>query len=182
MSYLNYPRIHFSGTFKASPSTINNTPNNYDPLIYPSPNALDKVELYWNPRGDGGFGFEEDCVITQVDYEDGTSATSSSEDSIIGQPIKAIHKASFPCNQPLLISTPCNRTFLKYGPWYFQIGDSEANLTGNVPNVAFNGIWVQCQGPTAPPSSASGSAVFQVRMSNVVQTGDSSNSRFFAIL
>lgn len=46
MSYFNYPRLHFSGKFKASPSTINNTPNNYDPLVYPSPDVLQKVELY----------------------------------------------------------------------------------------------------------------------------------------
>lgn len=43
MSYLNVPRIHFFGEFLASPSTINNLPNNYDP------NSSENVG--WNPMG-----------------------------------------------------------------------------------------------------------------------------------
>jgi hypothetical protein len=40
MSYLDVPRLHFTGTFMANPSTINNDPLNYDPKIlnFPNPN------------------------------------------------------------------------------------------------------------------------------------------------
>ncbi len=178
MNYLSYPRIHFSGTFQSSPSTINNTPNNYNPLIYPTPNELEKVELYWNPRGDGNFGLMEDCVVTQVDYADGTSATTSSEDPIIGQPVKAIFKPSFPLQSAMVDLDPMQQNVSEIWAMTLQIGGDDANLTGNVPNIAFNGIWGQCQGPNAPRSSASGSAVFQVQMTDVAQTGSSSNSPF----
>jgi len=178
MSYLNYPRIHFSGTYKANPSTINNTPNNWDPLIYPTPNELEKVELYWNPKGDNGFSLMDDCVVSQVDYADGTSTTNPEDDSIIGQPVKAILKSDFPLQAALVDLDPMQQNVSEIWAMTLQIGGSENNLRGDVPNVAFNGIWQQAQGPTAPHSSASGSAVFQVKMDNVVQTGDSNNSRF----
>ncbi len=44
MSYLDVPRLHFSGTFIANPSTLNNTPQNFDPAVtdpFPA----------WNPSG-----------------------------------------------------------------------------------------------------------------------------------
>jgi hypothetical protein len=178
MNYLSYPRIHFSGTFQANPSTINNTPNNYDPLIYPTPNELKKVELYWNPKGDGNFALMEDCVVKQVDYADGTSATTPEHDSIIGQPVKAIFKPSFPLQSAMVDLDPMQQNVSEIWAMTLQIGGDDANLTGNVPNIAFNGIWGQCQGPNAPHSSASGSAVFQVQMTGVIQNGNSNRSPF----
>jgi len=178
MNYLNYPRIHFSGTYQANPSTINNTPNNWDPLIYPSPNELEKVELYWNPRGDGGFNLMNDCFVTQVDYADGTSATNSEDDAIIGQPVKAVYKPSFPLQSALVDLDPMQQNVSEIWAMTLQIGGDDANLTGNVPNVPFNGIWGQCQGPNAPHNSESGSAVFQVKMKDVTQTGEPSGSKF----
>ncbi|MFT5385503.1 MAG: hypothetical protein ACI81W_002911, partial [Saprospiraceae bacterium] len=150
MSYLDYPRIHFSGTYQASPSTINNTPNNYNPLIYPTPNELEKVELYWNPRGDGGFALMDDCVVKQVDYADGTSATTSEQDAIIGQPVKAVYSSSFPLQAALVDLDPMQQNTSEIWAMVLQIGKDTANLTGKVPNVSFTGIWGQCQGPTAP--------------------------------
>lgn len=46
MSYLDVPRLHFAGTFTANPSTINNTPSNYDPA-----NVNNGLVLSWNPYG-----------------------------------------------------------------------------------------------------------------------------------
>ena len=180
MSYLSYPRIHFSGTFQSSPSTINNTPNNYNPLVYPTPNDLDQVELYWNPRGDGGFALMDDCVVRQVDYADGTTATTAAEDAIIGQPVKAVFKPSFPLQSAMVDLDPMQQNVSEIWALRLQIGGDDANLTGDVPNIAFNGIWIQCQGPDAPRSSASGSAVFQVKMNNVVANGSSNDSKFLA--
>jgi len=85
MSYLNFPRLAFLGTFKASPSTVNNAtvnfyayvqpenfytpggnpPNNLDaysdpasfpPEIGPIPNAIQGVS--WNPNGLALFSFQ----------------------------------------------------------------------------------------------------------------------------
>lgn len=56
MSYLDRPRLTFYGRFTANPSTINNTPSNYDmsqPVGDPS----------WNPDGRHNFSLD-DCVVT----------------------------------------------------------------------------------------------------------------------
>ncbi|HEV8579327.1 MAG TPA: hypothetical protein VGX68_09620 [Thermoanaerobaculia bacterium] len=52
MSYLDVPRLHFAGTFMANPSTINNTPTNYDPSrVNPSSPISPGLDLSWNPYG-----------------------------------------------------------------------------------------------------------------------------------
>jgi hypothetical protein len=58
MSYLDFPRIHFAGGFTAGPSTINNTPENYDPSVTnPVPG--------WYPGGDAYFKLHN-CTVTSV--------------------------------------------------------------------------------------------------------------------
>jgi hypothetical protein len=47
MSYLDVPRIHFAGKFRAAPSTVNNDPANYSR----PPVVIDKIGLGWNPNG-----------------------------------------------------------------------------------------------------------------------------------
>jgi hypothetical protein len=52
MSYLDVPRLHFAGTFTANPSTINNTPANYDPNRVNPPQPISPgLDLSWNPYG-----------------------------------------------------------------------------------------------------------------------------------
>lgn len=176
MSYFDYPRLHFSGRYKASPSTINNTPNNYDPLVYPSPSELQDVELYWNPKGDGGFEFV-DCVVTRVDYADGTSATKASEDAIIGQPVACVKNPAFPLGAGLVDLDPMQQNVSEIWAMTVQIGGS-VNLTGNFAAISFYAIWGQAQGANAPHSSASGSGVYQSTLRNVSVNGDSSKSPF----
>jgi hypothetical protein len=63
MSYLDVPRLHFSGTFIANPSTINNTPTNYDPAdTQPAP--------AWNPNGNHFWRFTN-CTVKSVVFADG---------------------------------------------------------------------------------------------------------------
>jgi len=175
MSYIKYPRLHFSGGFKASPSTINNAPNNYDPLVYPSPNELTGAELYWNPKGDGGFELV-DCVITRIDYDETTSATDSSQDSLIGQPIVAIKTGNFPLPAAMVDLDPYQQNVSEIWAMSLQIGDSSNNLTGAFAPISFYAIWQQCQSPDAPHSSASGSGVYQSTLKNVTTNGDISTS------
>ena len=54
MSYLDIPRIHFSGSFSADPSTMNNDVANY------SPGAV--LNRLWNPMGKHWF-FLKDCFV-----------------------------------------------------------------------------------------------------------------------
>src|SRR4051794_19629885 len=76
MSYLDRPRLTFFGRFTANPSTINNTPTNYDmsePVGDPA----------WNPEGRHNFSID-DCPVTGLvmDGEDepatGSVVTSQS--------------------------------------------------------------------------------------------------------
>lgn len=51
MSYLDVPRLHFTGTFTANPSTINNNPGNYNPNLVINPPGNEGLDLSWNPYG-----------------------------------------------------------------------------------------------------------------------------------
>jgi hypothetical protein len=176
MSYFSYPRLHFSGRFKASPSTINNTPNNYDPTFYPSPNELQNVELYWNPKGDGGFAFVE-CVVTQVDYADGTSSTTPEQDPIIGQPVASVPSPSFPLQGAIVDLDPMQQNVSEIWAMTVQIGGA-SNLVGSFSAISFYSIWGQAQGPNAPQSSASGSGVYQSTLKNTQLNGGAGGSKF----
>ncbi|GJM22641.1 MAG: hypothetical protein DHS20C15_25560 [Planctomycetota bacterium] len=177
MSYFSYPRIHFSGHFKASPSTINNAPDNFDPACYPSPNELQKVELYWNPRGDGGFNLV-DCKVTRVDYADGSVATTPEQDPIVGQPVVSVRNPGFPIDAAIVDLDPMQQNVSEIWGLVIQIGDASVNLTGNFSAIAFTSIWVQAQGPNAPHSSASGSGIYQSTLKNLQVTGDPGASKF----
>ena len=181
MSYFDYPRLHFSGRFKASPSTINNTPNNFDPKRYPHPNELDRVELFWNPLGDGGFGFVE-CVVTRVDYEEGSSSTTPEQDPIIGQPVTSINEYSRLPDAALVDLDPAQQNVSEIWAMNIQIGGAENCIIGSFRAVSFNAIWGQAQGENAPKSSASGSGVYQSTLKNLQRIGGSGHSKFLQSL
>jgi hypothetical protein len=73
MSYLDTPRLTFSGQFTANPSTINNTATNYN-IVQPL------GSLAWNPEGRHNFSLN-DCKVTGIVTDTG-AATSG--DPIIG--------------------------------------------------------------------------------------------------
>lgn len=75
MSYLNVPRIHFSGRFFTDPSTVNNDPQHYNPdCTNPSP--------WQEPMGQHRFQFQN-CLVKSVLTSDGYAKT----DSLIGSSI-----------------------------------------------------------------------------------------------
>jgi hypothetical protein len=99
MSYLDTPRLIFSGQFQADPSTVNNDPEHFDTANFQSnydqPGTPIKFPIYpnqgmsngwWNPTGSAAWRFR-DCVVTQVFYTDGTSTTDPTQDPVIGMPV-----------------------------------------------------------------------------------------------
>ena len=76
MSYLQGPRIHFSGRFQADPSTVNNSPANFD-------NAAPQRAPGWNPGGSGAWHLK-DCVVTRAVFTDGSVASESTDDPVVG--------------------------------------------------------------------------------------------------
>ncbi len=184
MSYLDYPRVHFSGSFRADPSTINNVPNNYNPEVYPSPNALDKVELYWNPFGSGSFTLK-DCTVARIEYSPTDCATTKDEDPIIGQPVTSVpHSGGHYLPGGAIVDLdPMQQNVSEIWGLQMQIGGDDTCIKGDFTPVSFNGIWIQCQGPTAPRSSASGSAVYQTQLTGISITDtQASKSKFLGML
>jgi hypothetical protein len=78
MSYLDSPRIHFSGQFQADPSTVNNTPSNFDTRTF-GPNS----DPSWNPKGSGAFRLLG-CTVRRIVYSDGTWCEDPAGDPIVG--------------------------------------------------------------------------------------------------
>ncbi|WP_047248320.1 hypothetical protein [Chromobacterium subtsugae] len=90
MSYLDAPRINFTGVFQADPSTVNNDVRYYDNEAfrpeyqrqhYPD-GGPEGAEGYWNPEGTGIFRFIE-CKITGAQLGD-RLLTCPEEDPVIG--------------------------------------------------------------------------------------------------
>ena len=64
MSYLDFPRLHFSGLFFTNPNTINNTTDNYTPGVSltvppPPPDQYDMNVAGWNALGVAQWWLEE---------------------------------------------------------------------------------------------------------------------------
>ena len=159
MSYLDTPRINFSGSFQASPATINNTPNNYNPANY-NPDSLkpQNIELYWEPKGDSIFNLLG-CKVTTVEAPGGGS------DPLVGMEVVALYTGSPP---KLVDLDPMQQNVSEVWGLTVMIGDfSGAYVQGVFTPVAFNGIWGNSQGPNTPRNSASGSAVYQSTLTNL---------------
>jgi hypothetical protein len=68
MSYLDLPRLHFSGLFYTGPSTINNITQNYTPTVdlESGPNQYDRSVAGWDPTGVAQWWLEECTVLSAV--------------------------------------------------------------------------------------------------------------------
>jgi hypothetical protein len=181
MSYLTLPRLYFSGLYQATPSTINNVRHNYDPSVYSNIENMEHVALVWNPMGNGGFTLK-DCVVTRVDYADGTSATTAEQDPIVGQPIAAVKSPGFPVAATLVDLDVEQQGVSEIWAMVLQIGGATMGVRGDFAPAAFNSEWAQAIGPGAPRGSAVGAAVYQSTLKNVVKLGDTTPSRFLGEL
>jgi|GEM_PF-1384922 len=180
MSYLSYPRLHFSGGFRADPSTVNNTPNNFS-----SENDKTKdLELFWNPNGTGIFALEE-CVVTKVVYGPGDETSDPKDDPIIGQPVATVYSYAAP---KMVDLDPCQMNVTEIWGMRVQIAGPSPSaaplmdfVAGDYIEGSFNAIWGQAQ--KGPRSSASGSGVYQSTLNNLQwQISSTPKSRFLAQL
>lgn len=86
MSYLDFPRLHFSGLFYTGPGTINNTTDNYIPNVPltnppPPPDQYNSEVAGWNPVGVSQWWLEECSVLSAV----GTGGVEvDASDAVIG--------------------------------------------------------------------------------------------------
>jgi len=81
VSYLNPLRLHFSGSFEAAVSTVNNDPVHYDNARFKpsyakpaSGTAPDQLNGWFNPDGSGAWKLH-DCAVTSAFLADGSPAS-----------------------------------------------------------------------------------------------------------
>lgn len=151
MSYLDVPRLHFAGTFSANPSTVNNTPRNFDPTVtHPIPQ--------WNPMGNHAWQFLNCKVQSAVN-----AAGPVSEDPIIGAEVLST-------NQPVMaklvdLDTDQQGVSQIWG-FHVRVAVSPTDyFTGDFRVVCFNDLWGQVVGGT-PDSMFS--AYYQSFLDDVV--------------
>ena len=86
MSYLDFPRLNFSGNFMTDPSTINNDPTHYNDSTFTPNDQLrgqGASDGWWNPRGAAYWQFQ-DCSVKSVVYLDGSVNADPSLDPVVG--------------------------------------------------------------------------------------------------
>lgn len=133
MSYLGVPRLHFSGSFKANPSTINNDPRNFGPT------ALPIVDGGWNPNGNHDWQFEN-CKVQSVCYKDGTFNEAPATDPIVGASV--LGDDGFPPIPKLVDLDRDNQGVSEiWGLRPLKVGGDELSLAGHFKAAAFAGMW-----------------------------------------
>ena len=88
-SYLDRPRLHFSGLYRADIPTVNNAFDNFNVSNFSLINQLVKKPNYgdFNPAGTGSFSFQ-DCFITSVCLED-PGMPCTTHDPLVGTPLES---------------------------------------------------------------------------------------------
>ncbi|MFZ6759509.1 hypothetical protein ACO0K9_20070 [Undibacterium sp. Ji50W] len=167
MSYLTYPRLHFSGGFLADPSTVNNTPDNYTDKN----DVIPKLQLYWNPNGTGIFDFQG-CLVTKVVYGPGNETTDPDVDPVIGQPVNAVYAMAAP---KLVDLDPCQQNTSEIWGLSLQVAGITAKpgsisdfVRGDYVAGSYNAVWAQAI--NGPRSSGSGCGVYQSSLTNLSWT------------
>lgn len=174
MSYLAYPRLHFSGLFQADPSTVNNNPYHVKNSAFtpdqqsPGPGDL---RGWWNPQGTAAWRFR-DVSVTAALYRDGSLCDDPQRDPVIGM---AINGANTRVAGKLVDLDPEQQMVSEI--WGFQVllgtpGNPSLDIPGD-PNsfssdfevAPFTDIWVRYP-PGSPDSFFS--AFYQSVLRNVV--------------
>ncbi|WP_338848142.1 hypothetical protein V8J88_04805 [Massilia sp. W12] len=87
MSYLQFPRLAFSGLFQADVSTVNNDPRHFDNATFnpafQTPQQGSTFNGWWNPMGSGIFALK-DCLVKSVMTPQGEEQDNASQDGAIG--------------------------------------------------------------------------------------------------
>ncbi len=134
MSYLDIPRLHFSGIFIANPSTVNNTPQNFDPSVTITPQNES-----WNPNGNHAWR-----LSCQVRTAFASSGPVTSLDPVIGAALRST-------DQPVvakLVDLDSEQQMVSQ-IWGLQIKVSASDsqyFVGNFQVVCFNDIFLRVVG------------------------------------
>lgn len=185
MSYLDPPRFSFAGTFLATPSTINNSTENYapgveynnQPVSPQNPNSV-----WWNPSGWAFFQVLSGTVNGAC-AQLGTPITSG--DTIIGANVVSIPTGTAqPYHQGRLVDLdPDQQSRSMVVGMQLQITTSDgATVTGVVAPATIIDIWGRVQGGNGGGINTAG-CMYQSVMQNVTWTGlENTSSTVFKAL
>lgn len=180
MSYLNTPRLTFSGKFQADVSTVNNDPTHFNNATFqPSYQNYQTGEApngWWNPDGTGNWRLV-DCTVQSVTYRDGTVETNPSKDPVIG----------------MLISDSNSRTAAKLVDldtqqqmvseiWGLLVRlldkDGRALFSGDYKVAPFTNIWFNRSVDKSADSAAGATYTSVIQNINFDMAGYAESSRF----
>jgi hypothetical protein len=189
VSYLNPLRLHFSGSFEAAVSTVNNDPVHYDSArfrpSYAEPStgtAPGELNGWFNPDGCGDWKLH-DCVVTSAFLADGSPAGSA-------DPVRAARVADSDRSAAakLVDLDPEQQLVSMIFGLELRIATTAGDtlLRGEFEPVAFTDIWDRGAGGAVPgPDGAVGDlaagAMFQSVLTHLAW-GDVSGSPFLRAL
>lgn len=174
MSYLQFPRLHFSGTFQSDIPTVNNPRDYYDNDEFQTSYQLPAYPIGNggpSPNGTGSWRLYN-CTVQRVTYLDGTICDDARLDPIIGMPLSGVD--SRVDGKMVDLDTDEKTTEL----WGFQIlvGNGEnAVFQGEYEVAAFSDYWFRAQDATF--GDLGGSAFYQSVL-NIGRWNNAIRSRF----
>jgi hypothetical protein len=166
MSYLDIPRLHFSGRFQADISTVNN-----DVRYYDNAGFQEKYQTTndggWNPEGTAIFRLV-DCKITGARSAQGSISTPAG-DPVIGMALENANDRVF---GKLVDLDPQQQMVSQIWGMRLRLTDSKepALFTGDFEPAAFTNLWTRQQKASDPMDQMYG-AVYQSVLRNVAWQG-----------
>ena len=169
--YLDRPRIHFAGRFRADVSTINNCYDNFvtDEFKVIDGTVTDPEHASWNPTGTGVFNFHQ-VAVTSVCRLDGPCTT---DDPLVTQNIFIDTVLSGGSGKIVDLDVEFQTSSLLYGVKFgISVHDHEhglenkhAILIGDYHPAGFKSIWQDTSGGSSGDSSFS--ATYQSVLTNL---------------
>ena len=158
MSYLNPLRLHFSGSFQAAISTVNNDPVHYDSASfqesYQEPQSGEELNGWFSPGGSGDWRLAG-CVVTAAFLADGTPAGN-------GDPVRAAIVADSDRASPAkLVDLDPEQQMVSmiFGLEIRVVGGSGDTLVrGRFEPAAFTDIWDRSLAAGVPGDFSAGAA------------------------
>lgn len=179
MSYLQYPRLAFSGLFQSDVSTVNNDPRHFDNATfeqrfqeprYQPPVQEDaggaQVSInngWWNPWGTGIFGLKN-CVVQSALGPDGQEILSSGEDAAVGLLVGNANDQ--PSGKMVDLDPDWQLASCIYGQVItLRAANGQVLMRGQYAPNPFRDLWFNRVGNISGDSAAS--AIWQTRLTHV---------------
>ena len=175
MSYLNFPRLTFSGQFQADVSTVNNDTRHFDNDTFeadfqkfPEKNQLNG---WWNPVGTGIFRLN-DCKITALLGPDGLATSDLALGCVLG------NSSDQPSGKLVDLDPDWQMASSIYG---LSVTLTDANgvivMQGDYQPNPFRDLWFS-RAEGLPQGDSTASAMFQSVLTNVQWNLDAIHSPF----